>query len=394
VPVRIVHTADVHLGARHTDLGERAAAQRERQFAAFRATADLAISQAADLLLIAGDLFDSNAQPRRSVERAAAELRRLAERSIRTVVLPGTHDVYDRASIYRAYDLAELAQLPAGSDLVRVLTPEAPVARYPELDLVVFGRLFGTKRAPVSPLSGFSAAGSGATWTIGMIHGSLLIPGRTGGDEVVFSADEIAASGLDYLALGHWHSLQVGEAGGVRYAYPGAPEPVAIDQDRAGRALLVTLSLVDGRKTIEVDERPVGRTRFSRQEVDVSTLAGQPALVERLVALGDPDLVLDVRLTGLRPDALDLDLDEVERAIAGSFLAARVRDRSIAALPDDADVPPPDTVLGALIVDLETQIADAEAAAVADPARGTDAADLRDALRVARHLMTGAELTL
>jgi hypothetical protein len=127
--------------------------------------------------------------------------------------------------------------------------------------------------------------------------------------------------------------------------------------------------------------------------VDASTVSGQPALVERLAALADPDLVLDARLVGLRPDELDVDLDEVERALAGSFLAVRVRDRSIAPLPDDAEVPPPDTVLGALVLDLEARIAEAEADAAADPARAA-AADLRDALRVARHLMTGAELTL
>ena len=107
--LRIIHTADVHLGARHDDLGEQAAAQRERQFAAFKATIDLALTEKVDLFLIAGDLFDSNVQPRRSVERVAAELKRLAEARIRTVIIPGTHDCYDRASIYRAYDLAALA---------------------------------------------------------------------------------------------------------------------------------------------------------------------------------------------------------------------------------------------------------------------------------------------
>ena len=107
--LRIIHTADVHLGARHDDLGEQAAAQRERQFAAFKAAIDLALAEKVDLFLIAGDLFDSNVQPRRSVERVAAELKRLAEARIRSVIIPGTHDVYDRASIYRAYDLAALA---------------------------------------------------------------------------------------------------------------------------------------------------------------------------------------------------------------------------------------------------------------------------------------------
>ena len=81
--LRIIHTADVHLGARHDDLGEQAAAQRERQFAAFKATVDLARAEKVDLFLIAGDLFDSNVQPRRSVERVTAELKRLAEMGCR-----------------------------------------------------------------------------------------------------------------------------------------------------------------------------------------------------------------------------------------------------------------------------------------------------------------------
>ncbi len=42
--LRLLHTADVHLGARYADLGEAATAQRERQFAAFRASIDLAIA--------------------------------------------------------------------------------------------------------------------------------------------------------------------------------------------------------------------------------------------------------------------------------------------------------------------------------------------------------------
>src|SRR6266568_1644245 len=122
--LRLVHTADVHLGARHSDLGEAAAAQRERQFAAFRRAVDLALEERVDLFLVAGDLFDSNTQPRRSVERVAAELKRLVQSAVRTVIIPGTHDCYDRSSIYRAYDLPALAGSPADVDMVVVLTPE------------------------------------------------------------------------------------------------------------------------------------------------------------------------------------------------------------------------------------------------------------------------------
>ncbi len=259
--LRLLHTADVHLGARHADLGEQAVAQRERQFAAFRATVDLALAEKVDLVLVAGDLFDSNTQPRRSVERVAAELKRLADAAVRTVIIPGTHDVYDGASVYRAYDLAALAGQPADSDRIVVLTPERPDVVLGPLDAVVHGRVFATKRAPRSPLADFDAATDDrATWHVGMIHGSLHVPERTEHDEVVFTSDEIAASHLDYLALGHWHSTQRGRAGTTLWAYSGAPEPVAVDQDRAGNVLLISLEERDGGRHVTVEERRVGRT--------------------------------------------------------------------------------------------------------------------------------------
>jgi exonuclease SbcD len=388
--LRLLHTADVHLGARHKDLGEVAAAQRERQFAAFQATVDLALDEKVDVFLVAGDLFDSNTQPRRSVERVAAELKRLALASIRTVILPGTHDVYDRASIYRAYDLAALAGVAADSELIVVLTPDRPEVDIPVLDATIFGRLFATKRAPHSPLAGFQVGeGDKRTWRIGMVHGALLIPDKTDHDEVVFTNDEVAHSGLDYLALGHWHSSQQGRAGRVIYAYSGAPEPIAMDQDRAGKVLIVTLDkAANGARTVNVDSRQVGRTRFEKVDVDAAALGSQPAFIDKLRGRADPDVVLDVRLTGVRPDDLDLDIDEIETALASQFLKIRVRDASTPALSEGV-LPPADTILGAFIRDVEGRIAELEA-----DQKVSDAAELRDALRLGRLLLSGHEVTL
>jgi exonuclease SbcD len=388
--LRIIHTADIHLGARHDDLGAQAAAQRERQFAAFRATVDLALAEKVDLFLIAGDLFDSNVQPRRSVERVAAELKRLAMARIRTVIIPGTHDVYDRTSIYRAYDLKAMAGSTDHDDLVTVLTPDLPKVHLPALDVVVHGRVFDTKRAPVSPLHGLDAGidNDGATWRVGMVHGSIAIPGKTDRDEVVITSEEIAASRLDYLALGHWHSSQQGRAGAVAYAYAGAPEAVALDQDRAGKALLVELEETEGRRSVTIEDRVVGRTTFQRYEADAARVGSQAALIESLAKRADPDLVLDVRVVGVRPDELDLHVDEMESALAPSFLKVRIRDVSLPALTEGA-LPSPDTVVGAFIRDLEAKIAELEAAG------GTEeAAELRDSLRLGRLLLGGHEVSL
>jgi DNA repair exonuclease SbcCD nuclease subunit len=401
--LRIIHTADVHLGARHDDLGEQASAQRERQFAAFTATVDLALAEKADILLIAGDLFDSNVQPRRSVERVAAQLKRLAESKIRTVIVPGTHDSYDRASIYRAYDLKTLAGSTAGDDLVTVLTPERPSVHLKVCDAIVHGPVFPTKRAPYSPLRDLAGAvGDGpATWRIGMVHGSIAIPGKTDRDDVVFTTEEIAATGFDYLALGHWHSAQQSRAGGVPYAYAGAPEAVALDQDRAGKVLLVELEELDGRRAVTVQERQVGTTKFEKLEIDAASIDSQPALIATLGRKADADLVIDARVVGVRPDELDLHLDEIEAALAASFLKVRVRDVSLPALTEGA-LPPVDTIAGAFIRELEARIAELEAAAgpaAAGPDgagrdRTAEAAELRDALRLGRLLLAGHEVSL
>lgn len=392
--LRLLHTADVHLGARHADLGDAAAAQRERQFAAFRATVDLALAERVDLFLVAGDLFDSNVQPRRSVERVAAELARLAEARIRSVLIPGTHDVYDRSSVYRAYDLAAMAGQRPDDDGVTVLTPDHPWVHLAALDLVVHGPVFATKRAPRSPLHELAAHVAQtppATWRVGLLHASLAIEGRTDHDEVVVTTDEIAASGLDYLALGHWHSAQQGKAKGVTYAYAGAPEPVAVDQDRAGKVLLVGLEERDGRRVVTVEERTVGRTRFEQVDVDATGVGSQPALVDRLAAKADPDLVLDVRIIGVRPDALDLEPAEIEAALRPSFLRVRVRDRSRPALTE-GPIPPPETIAGAFIRTVEGRIAALEQSG--DDAAVREADELRDVLRLGRLLLAGHEVTL
>jgi DNA repair protein SbcD/Mre11 len=388
--LRIVHTADVHLGARHDDLGEQASAQRERQFAAFKATVDLALAERVDLVLIAGDLFDSNVQPRRSVERVASELGRLVGAHIRTVIIPGTHDVYDRASIYRAYDLAAMAGSGAADDLVTILTPDRAKVHLAAIKTVVHGRVFATKRAPESPLLGLDvdADPPEATWHIGMVHGSIAIPGKTDRDEVVVTGEEIASSGLDYVAMGHWHSVQEGRAGSVTYAYPGAPEAVAVDQDRAGKVLLVTLDETPAGRTVTVDQRQVGKTRFERVQVDAATVVSQPVLISSLAKRGDPDLVLHARIVGVRPDELDLDTDEIESTLAAAFLKVRVRDMSVPPLTDGT-LPSPDTVAGAFIRNLEAEIAELEGAG-----RTEEAAERRDSLRLGRLLLAGHEVSL
>ncbi|MEX1296287.1 MAG: DNA repair exonuclease [Candidatus Limnocylindrales bacterium] len=378
----LLHLADVHLGARHADMGAAAAAQRERQAQAFARAIDAGLEANVDAALICGDLFDSNAQPRRSVESAVAQLRRFTHRGTRVIIIPGTHDVYDKRSIYRAFDLATMAGLPPGSELLTVLTPERPELLLEDLDLIIYGRVFATKRAPRSPLAGFDVrADDRAGWKVGMIHGSRRIPGRVENDDVIFTDEEVVASGLDYLALGHWHSYSSGRLGGTTWAYAGAPEPVAVDQDGAGSVCLVRLEGGAGDKAVQVERLRVGRTVFRAETVDAAEVDSQAALEARLRELADPDLVLSVSIEGIAPDTLEVDADELERALSADFLHVRVRDRSATELADGPDLPE-DTVAGRFVLDVEARVA----AAVAEG--DEEAAEReRQILRLGRRLL-------
>jgi DNA repair exonuclease SbcCD nuclease subunit len=379
----LLHLSDVHLGARHADLGPAAVQQRERQLTAFTRAVDEGLTRKVDAVLICGDLFDSNVQPRRAVERAADELGRLTEAGIRVVIIPGTHDAYDSRSIYRAFDLSAMVGPARRGELLTVLTPEQPELLVPDLDLLIFGRVFDTKRAPHSPLQGFDVRGDArASWKVGMIHGSRAIPGKVERDDVLFIDAEIAASGLDYLALGHWHSFSSGQAGATTWCYPGAPEPVAVDQDGAGDVCLVTLGDgVGGQSSVHVERIRVGRTVFRRVAFDAAELPGQDELERRIRELADPDLVLAVTVDGIAPDSLEILPDEIERRLAGSFLQLRISDRSVAELPAALDLPA-DTVAGRFILDVGARLREAET--------GGDAAaaeQARQVLRLGRRLL-------
>lgn len=357
--LRLLQTSDVHLGARHPLLGERAAVQRERQFAAFEQVVDVALATPVDLVLVAGDLFDSAVEPRKSVERVAAALKRLVGAEIRTVLIAGDHDVPGGASIYRAHDLAALAGADPGRDFITVLTTERPDLEIPALGARVTARY---------PATGLPEDG----WRIGLVH-----------QEQRPRDDEIAGAGVDYLGIGGPHTAATGRAGAVTWGVSGAPELVEVEHDQAGEVLLVTLDDAAAHPTVE--RRVIGRTRSERLELDIATFRDQADLTEQLVARADPDLVLHVHLSGTWPDRLDLDETAVEAALADRFLQVRVRNRATPPLTVGA-LPPRGTIAGEFIADLEGRIAELEAGDEAAPA-----AELREALRVGRRLLFRGE---
>jgi len=355
--LRLVQLSDVHLGARHPTLGERAADQRERQFAAFGRAVEIALATPADLVLVAGDLFDTAVPAKTAVERATGLLRKLVAAGIPIVLIPGATDAPGRASLYHANDVVGLVGDGPGAGSLTILDDDAPDVMLPSVAARV------TTRFPASDLPEEG-------WRIGIIQRATRP-----------RDDEIAASGVDYLAIGGPNDAVTCRAANVTWGSSGAPELVDVEHDHGSEVLLVTLDEAAARPMVE--QLRVGRTRYEKLDLELAGLAGQAALIDAVRAKADPDLVLDVRLVGDWPDDVDVSPDDAAASLADRFLRVRIRNEARPTLTKGA-LPPPDTIAGAFLRDLEARIAEAETA-------GGDAAgsELREALRLGRRLLAG-----
>jgi exonuclease SbcD len=371
--VRLLHTADVHLGATFRVLGDRGREQRRQLESTFARAITLAIGERVDVMLIAGDLFDSVAASRAHLTFAAQALRRLGEAGIPVCAVAGNHDPLGEgsASVWR-----ELAACDPG---VTVFGPQLASRVFPELDLTVVGRSRQHQLSAESPLAGLPVARQ-TRFLVALAHGSLQrpdLPAQFG----LITPGEIAGSGVDYLALGDWHSTRDVSSRGVTAWYSGAPELIDVDEPDSGNVCLVTLES-PGR--VEVDRRRVGRRRGRRLVLDIATLGGPEAVARAIRAEADPDLALTVVLTGLASLADRVNAERLREEFEGEFFRLEIRDESHLRpeMIDQAQYPE-NTVLGRFVRLMQDEIArrDGEAVAIAE-----------DALHLGVALLEGKEI--
>jgi exonuclease SbcD len=335
--IRLLHLADVHLGRPFQMLGEKGAAQRRALEEALARAVDLAIAAGVHLVLIAGDLFDSAKPSPATVAVAARELRRLDEARIRVALVAGNHDVTSDGRLAAAEALRE------ANPNALLLGPEVERHTFPDLDLTLVGRS-PAPGAAGSPLAAWPRERT-TTFAVGLTHGSCYRAGVVEGPAVIHP-QEIRLLGLDYLALGDWHSAL--EVHGPPHPawYAGAPELLAYDQEGAGHVLLVDLPAPGQAR---VTPQRVGRRHYRRLELDLARTDDE-GVRKAIEAAADPDAVCDVVLGGLVPVSRVVAARTLEEEFADRFFRLRVSNRTHLWL-DEAQLAalPADTVLGRFV---------------------------------------------
>lgn len=300
--MKFIHTADIHLGKSFAFLGDKGSLVREVQIETLERIASLAQSESVDLLIIAGDLFDSNEVSSRLIRKAVDILKSIDP--IPVLILPGTHDLLDEGSVYRRKE----SQGPN----INVYGIDGTVIKVK--DVAIHGRPNDTKQGGTHPLSELKPDTT-AQFNIAVIHASVEIEGKASPDDYLVSTKEISSSGMDYVALGHWHRMSNFSTKGVPAWYCGSPEITKFDEaDKAGHVLLVNL----GTETT-VEPRKVGQYEWLEKSLDVATSTPGDLLNSEIKKLSGEKVLLRLQLKGTLPHGHDIDANLLEEEFAESF---------------------------------------------------------------------------
>ena len=204
----LVHSSDLHMDHDYTARlhGGDGTAGLSSVLAAARAAA-------ADVVVLAGDTFDCHRLPTDLLERAAAIISAAA---LPVVLLPGNHDPAVPDAVYHGGALSAVDNL----HVLGVTHDEAIL--FADIGFEIWGRAH-RDYGDMIPFEWLRPRST--RWQIAMAHGHYVpLPDRTSRlrPSWLIGDNELAATGADYIALGHWN--RPAKVGTVAAYYSGSPE--------------------------------------------------------------------------------------------------------------------------------------------------------------------------
>lgn len=304
---KLVHAADLHLDSPLVGLERYEAAPVAELRRATRDALDrlveLCVSERADLLLVAGDLFDGTWRDYSTGLFLCGRMARLREAGVAVVWLRGNHDAASR--------LTQHLRMPENVRELSLHEPESVV--FERLNLVVHGQGFARAAVETDLSARYPAAVPGAL-NVGLLHTAL--EGREG--HAPYAPCRLSAlvdRGYDYWALGHVHAHELVHRE-PWVVYPGNLQGRHARETGPKGAVLVEF---DAARITAVEHRALDVVRWARVSVDASASSSLDDVAE------------SVR------DALAREVQTAGQRLLAARVEVRGRSRSHAALASDRE---------------------------------------------------------
>ncbi|MFE5328065.1 exonuclease SbcCD subunit D [Embleya sp. NPDC056575] len=293
--MKLLHAADLHIDSPLRGLsGYEGAPAAQIRGAARRAVVnlvDLALAEAVDAVLLAGDIYDGDWKDYHTGLFFGVQMRRLEEAGIRVLLVAGNHDADSR--------ITRELRLPANVHRFSTARPET--VAFEDLGLAVHGQGFAVRDVTDNLALAYPAP-RGGMFNVGLLHTALT--GAEGhATYAPCSVGDLVSRGYDYWALGHVHAREVVHEREPWIVFPGNIQGRHARETGPKGATLIT---VDDHGRAAVEHRDLDVVRWARLDVDASTAGGvddvldlvRRALAEQRGAAGDRLLAGRVRITG------------------------------------------------------------------------------------------------
>lgn len=340
--LRLLHTADWHLGKRFPSFPEKAQTDLMRsRLDVVDKILDLALRHRVHAVLCAGDLFDEPS-PKPEWWGGLASLLARHTSMPPVFLVPGNHDPLMKESVWAKGHAfrAQVDQLP----WVHVVDRDDfsfPLAEGAQLFAAPCRSKAGTNDLAL----GLPARPPGDTGLrIGCVHGSTFdLPGCATNFPIQREAGVLR--GLDYLAIGDTHAFRdVTPDLSVPTVYPGAPDQTAFDEKDTGNVAIVALYAHGRRPTVRAERVAYWRWHeaICRSIEDLQAVLAIPDLERHVLRLK-----LDFAVSVAEESEVERILTELTGTAAahpraGVVTVDRTRLRLVAATAEafDGDLPP------------------------------------------------------
>lgn len=234
--IQFLHMADLHLDSPFIGLSTLPqplfSAIQESTFQSLERITTVAIKEAVDFVLIAGDIYDSEDQSVRAQARFAKEMKRLEAANIPVFMIHGNHDFIEKHK--------EKLELPSNvhvfSEQVEVMSHKTATG----VSVNIYGFSYNERHIRSSRVGEYKIQGD-ADFHIALLHGSEVSSSEEHDVYAPFRVQEISKKGFDYWALGHIHKRQLLAESPSIY-YPGNIQGRNRKESGEKGASIITLS--------------------------------------------------------------------------------------------------------------------------------------------------------
>lgn len=269
--LKIIHCADVHFDSAMSGLSDSSKVNIRREEMKETFSKIVSMAEKADILLIAGDLFDGKNVSSGTLMFLKDQFAKIPETQV--YIVAGNHDYMGADSVYRRFDFGEN---------VYIFDTEMECIEKDGYD--IYGMSFKTANDERKMLEDFSVKNPEKI-NICLMHANL-----GGADYNPIKISDIEKSGLDYLALGHIHKAsEIKKAGATNYAYCGCPE--GRGNDETGEKGVYAIELIKG-NVVNAQFVPLSKRMYIDEEIDISGVCDYNEILERIKEkyLGDAHL--------------------------------------------------------------------------------------------------------